>query len=298
EEIAEAHRLIGPGRQIDPRLALPGGLERIAIRRTGPDQATACEIGRHFGRVPLSRIGKAPIPAPPRAGVVGPREGPHPRPFPLSPDRLPERLGADRRGKTARPLAPRSAGRMEVVAHDPGRRGRKTGRKRDVVHGGERRIDRGERRRHLAFVEEAGKAPGFELSRPVAAMKLDRGGAVQRDQNDAAGAGRRSSERRRRGGRPAGYGEEEGGEDRREGEVTWPAHAGHYDRGKRSSCDAIYRPVEPKPPEPRSLSSSASASCHSTLSTRAKTNWAMRSPRRTANGSAPWLIRITPTSPR
>jgi hypothetical protein len=59
-----------------------------------------------------------------------------------------------------------------------------------------------------------------------------------------------------------------------------------------------YRPVWPKPPEPLSVSPSSSTSMNSARSQRAKTSWAMRSPSLKVKGSAPWLIRMTPTSPR
>ena len=59
-----------------------------------------------------------------------------------------------------------------------------------------------------------------------------------------------------------------------------------------------HRPVEPKPPEPRCVSPSSPTSTKSARSTGAGTSCAMRSPRRTPNGSWPRLIRITLTSPR
>ncbi len=59
-----------------------------------------------------------------------------------------------------------------------------------------------------------------------------------------------------------------------------------------------YTPDDPNPPEPRSLSLRLSASSHSTSSTRAITNWAMRSPGWTVNGSRPRFTNSTPTSPR
>ena len=59
-----------------------------------------------------------------------------------------------------------------------------------------------------------------------------------------------------------------------------------------------HRPVEPKPPAPRSVAPSSSTSRNSARSTGAGTSWAIRSPRRTSNGSAPRLARITFTSPR
>src|SRR5215213_4581338 len=46
-----------------------------------------------------------------------------------------------------------------------------------------------------------------------------------------------------------------------------------------------HRPVEPKPPAPRLVSLSVSTSRKLALSTGAGTSWAMRSPRRTSNGS-------------
>ena len=59
-----------------------------------------------------------------------------------------------------------------------------------------------------------------------------------------------------------------------------------------------HRPVEPKPPAPRLVSLSSSTSRKAALSTGAGTSCAMRSPRRTSNGSLPRLARITFTSPR
>ena len=59
-----------------------------------------------------------------------------------------------------------------------------------------------------------------------------------------------------------------------------------------------HRPVEPKPPAPRLVSLSSATSRKSALSTGAGTSCAIRSPRRTSNGSLPRLARITFTSPR
>ncbi len=59
-----------------------------------------------------------------------------------------------------------------------------------------------------------------------------------------------------------------------------------------------HRPVEPKPPSPRAVASRSSTSSKRAWRTGAGTSWAMRSPRRTSNGSAPRLARITFTSPR
>src|SRR5437868_3286952 len=59
-----------------------------------------------------------------------------------------------------------------------------------------------------------------------------------------------------------------------------------------------HRPVEPKPPAPRLVSLSTATSTKSAFSTGAGTSCAMRSPRRTSNGSEPRLARITFTSPR
>src|SRR5258708_22877856 len=59
-----------------------------------------------------------------------------------------------------------------------------------------------------------------------------------------------------------------------------------------------HRPVEPKPPAPRDLSPSVSTSRNAAFRTGAGTSWAIRSPRRTSNGSLPRLARITFTSPR
>jgi len=61
---------------------------------------------------------------------------------------------------------------------------------------------------------------------------------------------------------------------------------------------SAYLPVEPKPPAPRAVSSRVSTSSMAACSCLAITSWAMRSPRRMTNGSWPWLIRMTPTSPR
>src|SRR4051794_10242139 len=59
-----------------------------------------------------------------------------------------------------------------------------------------------------------------------------------------------------------------------------------------------HRPVEPKPPAPRLVSVSSTTSLKCALVTNAGTSWAIRSPRRTSNGSEPRLARITFTSPR
>ena len=59
-----------------------------------------------------------------------------------------------------------------------------------------------------------------------------------------------------------------------------------------------YRPVEPKPPVPRAVSSRSSTSAKCACCTGAATSCAIRSPRFTAKGSAPRLARITFTSPR
>jgi len=57
-------------------------------------------------------------------------------------------------------------------------------------------------------------------------------------------------------------------------------------------------PVEPKPPVPRPVSPSTSTSRNAALRTGAGTSCAIRSPRRTSNGSVPRLARMTFTSPR
>lgn len=57
-------------------------------------------------------------------------------------------------------------------------------------------------------------------------------------------------------------------------------------------------PVCPKPPLPRSVSSSTSTGNHSACSWRAMTIWAMRSPSFTVNGSVERLMRMMPISPR
>src|SRR5690348_10384165 len=60
----------------------------------------------------------------------------------------------------------------------------------------------------------------------------------------------------------------------------------------------VHRPVEPKPPAPRVVSLNAATSRNRAFSTGAGTSCAIRSPRRTSNGSDPRLARITLTSPR
>ena len=67
--------------------------------------------------------------------------------------------------------------------------------------------------------------------------------------------------------------------------------------GRQGSARAPV-PVEPKPPAPRALAASAAASAQAMRATGASTSWAMRMPWAMVTGSAPWLIRITPTSPR
>jgi hypothetical protein len=69
------------------------------------------------------------------------------------------------------------------------------------------------------------------------------------------------------------------------GHETW-AHTGDY------------RPVDPKPPEPRAVAESSGTSERTARSTRATTSCAMRSPRRTVNGWGEKLIRMTCSSPR
>src|SRR5690606_1145350 len=58
-----------------------------------------------------------------------------------------------------------------------------------------------------------------------------------------------------------------------------------------------HRPVLPNPPDPLSVSSNSSTSCHSTLVTGAMTSWAMRSPGLMTKRRGLWLYRTTPTSP-
>lgn len=60
----------------------------------------------------------------------------------------------------------------------------------------------------------------------------------------------------------------------------------------------VHRPVEPKPPAPRTVSLKLFTSWNAALSTGAGTSWAIRSPRLTSNGSPPILARMTFTSPR
>ena len=57
-------------------------------------------------------------------------------------------------------------------------------------------------------------------------------------------------------------------------------------------------PVEPKPPAPRSVSLSSATSRKFAFRSGAGTSCAIRSPRRTSNGSLPRLARMTFTSPR
>ncbi len=68
--------------------------------------------------------------------------------------------------------------------------------------------------------------------------------------------------------------------------------------GRYCRCLHPYLPVEPKPPAPRSVLSSSSASRTVTRTMSATTNWAMRMPRVTSNGAPPWLMSSTETSPR
>jgi len=66
-------------------------------------------------------------------------------------------------------------------------------------------------------------------------------------------------------------------------------------------CDHIgcyFFPVDPKPPLPRWLSSSTSTGSHSTVSCRATTIWAIRSPASMMKGSFDRFTRITLISPR
>ena len=58
------------------------------------------------------------------------------------------------------------------------------------------------------------------------------------------------------------------------------------------------RPVDPNPPEPRSVASSSSTTSNAACTTGATTSCATRSPCSTAKASAPRFTRITPTSPR
>ena len=57
-------------------------------------------------------------------------------------------------------------------------------------------------------------------------------------------------------------------------------------------------PVDPKPPEPLTVSSSSCTSANCATCTGAATNCAMRSPRAITKGSAPRLMRMTFSSPR
>src|SRR5690606_30033042 len=59
----------------------------------------------------------------------------------------------------------------------------------------------------------------------------------------------------------------------------------------------VERPVWPKPPSPRSVSSSSSTKKRSARTTGRKTIWAMRSPGRISKGSDPALRRGHFTSP-
>src|SRR5690606_35490076 len=73
----------------------------------------------------------------------------------------------------------------------------------------------------------------------------------------------------------------------------------HFPRQMQHPYPALsVTPVEPKPPSPRAVSSSAETSCQAACSTGAITIWAMRSPRATRKLSAPRLRRMMPTSPR
>ncbi len=77
---------------------------------------------------------------------------------------------------------------------------------------------------------------------------------------------------------------------RRDGEERTPRQKVHVRSRKR--------PVEPKPPAARDVSSTESTSITVTAVTGATTIWAIRIPRVTVKGSAPRLTRITCTSPR
>jgi len=59
-----------------------------------------------------------------------------------------------------------------------------------------------------------------------------------------------------------------------------------------------YRPVDPNPPAPRSVSLSSATSTTLTWTRGLITIWAIFIPAYTANDVCPWLIRMTPTSPR
>src|SRR5262249_40864065 len=72
-------------------------------------------------------------------------------------------------------------------------------------------------------------------------------------------------------------------------------------RRVRGACGRMhgYRvPVWPKPPAPRALAPSDSASTHSARGTLWSTSCAIRSPRATVNGAGPRFWTITRTSPR
>ena len=51
-------------------------------------------------------------------------------------------------------------------------------------------------------------------------------------------------------------------------------------------------------PAPLSVGGNSPQAVQTTRQTRCTTIWAIRSPRRTMKGVRPWLIKITPTSPR
>lgn len=72
------------------------------------------------------------------------------------------------------------------------------------------------------------------------------------------------------------------------------AHQGSWRRLARGYS----RPVEPKPPDPRSVSSRLPVSTSRARETGAITSCAMRSPRRISIGASPRLMSSTPTSPR
>ena len=70
-----------------------------------------------------------------------------------------------------------------------------------------------------------------------------------------------------------------------------------WHRGQRAGM-TFGQPVEPKPPPPALRVAKRVDRDDLDMGDGAITSWAMRSPRRTRNGSLPWLIRITISSPR
>ena len=76
------------------------------------------------------------------------------------------------------------------------------------------------------------------------------------------------------------------------GPISMPSRPAPLPRGCRD------QPVEPKPRSPRAVPASSSTASTRRCSTRATTSWAIRSPRRMVNGSAPRLTSSTMSSPR